>query len=156
MECRTKVGTVFSKHFSMVRRPNLVLTSLKSASKMRIYLLFCLPKSSFGRHKVVTKIVASQKTNTSPRMLLSFVIILQSCYKDSSIAENQHIASNATIFCNHLAKLLQKIVASQKPTHRMRLSFVTILQSYAPQTKIFKNRKTFPTVVLSTFQGCEY
>jgi hypothetical protein len=35
---------------------------------------------------------------------------------------------HATIFCNHLAK------------------------AYAPQTKIFENRKTFPTVVLSTFQ----
>ena len=35
--------------------------------------------------------------------------------------ENQHIASHATIFCNHLAKLLQKIVASQKPntSHHM-------------------------------------
>jgi hypothetical protein len=42
--------------------------------------LFILPKSSFGEHKVVTKIVASHKTH--------------------------HIASHvATIFCNHLAKI---------------------------------------------------
>ncbi len=43
--------------------------------------------------------------------------------------KNQHFASHvATIFCNHLAKLLQKIIASQKtqhiqekPTHHMML-----------------------------------
>jgi hypothetical protein len=38
--------------------------------------------------------------------------------KDSSIPENQHIASShATIFCNHLASLLQKLIASQKNQH---------------------------------------
>jgi hypothetical protein len=31
--------------------------------------------------------------------------------------KNQHIASHATIFCNHLAKLLQKIMASHKNQH---------------------------------------
>ncbi len=35
-----------------------------------------------------------------------------------------------TIFCNHLANLLQKIIASQKPiNHMLLLSFVIILQS---------------------------
>ena len=40
------------------------------------------------------------------------------------------ITSHATIFCNHLAKLLQKIIASQKTntSHRMLLSFVKTLQ----------------------------
>jgi hypothetical protein len=86
-----KVGTVFSKHFSMVPRPNIVLTPLKVPRKDTPDLLFYLPKSSFGGHKVVTK--------------------------DHSIARNQHIASQcdvATIFCNHLANILQKIVASQE------------------------------------------
>ncbi len=88
-EGRTKVGTVFSKSFSMVRRPNRVLTPLKKNRKDTPNLLFSLPKSSFGEHKVVTK--------------------------DSSIPEHQHIAWHvATIFCNHLAKLLQKIIACQK------------------------------------------
>jgi hypothetical protein len=47
-------------------------------------------------------------------LLLSFLIILQSCYKRSASQKNQHIASHvAMIFCNHLAKLLQKIIASK-------------------------------------------
>jgi hypothetical protein len=41
----------FSIDFSMARSPNRVLTPLKSASKIRIFLLFLLPKSSFGRDK---------------------------------------------------------------------------------------------------------
>ena len=72
------------------------------------------------------------------QLLLSFVIILQSCYKRLIASQkDQHITHVATIFCNHLAKMLQKIVAFQKtqqcPTHRiahaMLLSFVVILQS---------------------------
>ena len=68
------------------------------------------------------------------RMLSSFVMILQACYKkiasvgpthhavlssfvsscklvtkDSSNRNHRNSASHATIFCNHLAKLLQKI-----------------------------------------------
>jgi hypothetical protein len=45
----------------------------------------------------------------------------------------------ATIFCNHLVKLLQKIVASlEKPTHRMLLSFVIILQSLCSPNEDFR------------------
>ncbi len=158
---------------------------------------------------------ASQKKNTSHHMLLlSFVIILQSCYKrQQHLRTTQHITSmllsprnhripiyrfclqtafrarmrifksgisgsDATIFCNHLANSLQKIVASQKTEHMLLSAtiFCIILQScykmisstaqtqrsnaiflsscklFAPQTKIFENRKTFRTVVLSTFQ----
>jgi hypothetical protein len=95
--------------------------------------------------------------------MLSFVIILQSCYKNHSIPETQHIASHAifcnhlakllqkiiasqknqhiashAIFCNHLAKLLQKIIASQKPntSHRM-LSFVIILERLCSPNEYF-------------------
>ncbi len=63
-------------------------------------------------------------------MLLSFVIILQSCYKRSQRIQKTNTSQHATIFCNHLAKLLQKIIASRKPTHHsLLLSFVIILQS---------------------------
>ena len=44
-EQKMKCG--FSKHFSTVRGPNWVLTSLKSARKSVFHLLFILPKSSF-------------------------------------------------------------------------------------------------------------
>jgi len=44
-----KMKSEFSTDFLMVRSPNQVLTPLKSASKIRIYLLFIRPKSSFGR-----------------------------------------------------------------------------------------------------------
>jgi hypothetical protein len=63
-------------------------------------------------------------------MCCSYYLLKSSCKvvtKDHSIPETQHIASHGdTIFCNHLAKLLQKIIASQKtntslgkPTHHM-------------------------------------
>ncbi len=113
----------------------IILQSYKRIQEYRISL--------WSSCKVVTKIIASKKTNNSKKthnipetntslktqpipetptktsthhkLLLSFVIILQSCYKKSSMPENQHIASHvATIFCNHLAKLLQKIIASLK------------------------------------------
>jgi len=42
----------FSMEFSTIRSPNRVLTTLKSASKIRILSLFLLPKSSFGRVKI--------------------------------------------------------------------------------------------------------
>ncbi len=62
--------------------------------------------------------------------ILSFVSILQSCYKRSQHPRNQHIASHvATIFCNHLAKLLQKIIASNKTnTSHDSTNFVIVLQ----------------------------
>jgi hypothetical protein len=34
------------------------------------------------------------------------------------------IDSHATIFCNHLANLLQKIIASQKPTHHITVATI--------------------------------
>ncbi len=65
-----------------------------------------------------------------------------SCRRLHSIPENQHITSHVTtIFCNHLAKLLRKIVASQKPTcHMLLLSFVSSCKVNAPQTKILDCR----------------
>ena len=38
--------------------------------------------------------------------------------------KNQHIHCYAMIFCNHLAKLLQKIVASQKTQHIHRMAML--------------------------------
>ncbi len=48
------------------------------------------------------------------RMMLSFVIILQSCDKRASHLRNTSTSHVATIYGIHLAKLLQKIVVSQK------------------------------------------
>jgi hypothetical protein len=67
-------------------------------------------------------------------MLSSFVIILQSCYKKIVASQNpKHHITVATIFCNHLANLLQRLHESK---HHMP-SFVIILQS---NTKIASNR----------------
>jgi len=49
-EQKMKYG--FRLTFSMVSGPHGVLTSLKSASKSGFHLLFILPKSSFGEHKI--------------------------------------------------------------------------------------------------------
>ncbi len=75
------------------------------------------PKSSFREHKLY-------KTIT----------------KESRIPWNStsHVA---TIFCNHLAKLLQKIVASHETAHHMLLlSFVIILQSVTKDSRIPENQ----------------
>ena len=53
-----------------------------------------------------------RKTNTS-ELLLSFVHLAKLLQKIIASQKNQHIRID-TIFCNHLAKLLQKIIASQK------------------------------------------
>ncbi len=50
-----KIGRAFSMQFSLPRSPNRVLTPLKSTSKMHARTLFCLPKSSFGEHKLPKK-----------------------------------------------------------------------------------------------------
>ncbi len=47
-----KIGRAFSMQLSMPRSPNRVLTHLKVLRKRTPDLLFCLPKSSFGEHKV--------------------------------------------------------------------------------------------------------
>ena len=63
--------------------------------------------------------------------------------------KNQHIASHvATIFCNHLAKLLQKIVASQK-TNTIQPSAT---RPHFGQTCLFTN---FPNI-LTTIRGSEF
>jgi len=93
--------------------------------------LFGLPKSSFGERKVATK--------------------------DHRIAENStsHVA---TLFCNHLAKLLQKFIASQKTSpHMLLLSFVIILHSLcSPNEDFGRPNQPFRVRFRSTFQGCEY
>ena len=51
----------------MVRSPNRVLTPLKSVSKIRISsfvtVLFLLPKSSFGRDKILNNVNTTQLLN---------------------------------------------------------------------------------------------
>jgi hypothetical protein len=118
--------------------------------------IFC-ESSKIHLAKLLQKIIASQKTNTSPSHVAT-IFCESSCKvvtKDSSIPENpkhhSHVATIfcessckvvtkdssipekpthvATIFCYHLAKLLQKIVATQKNQHMLLLSFVIILQS---------------------------
>ena len=57
----------------------------------------------------------------------------------------------ATIFCNHLAKLLQKIIASHKQIHHMLLlSFVIILQSC--YKRIVASQKTNTSHVMAISQ----
>ena len=78
--------------------------------------------------KLLQKIIVSRKPTHLIMLLRSFVIILQSCYNDHSIPEKPtHVA---TIFCNHLVKLLQKIIVSRKTnTSHHTPCFVIILQS---------------------------
>ncbi len=80
-----KIGSIFSMNFSMVSCPNLVLTSVKSTSKRPTQSFVRPSKSSFGRHKVVTKDhgIPENQHIASYSMLLSFVIILQSRHKRS-------------------------------------------------------------------------
>ncbi len=90
------------------------------------YLLYHLAK-------LLKKVVASQKNKTNQwnkrMLLLSFVSSCKVVTKEHSIPET-NTSHVATIFCYHAAKLLQKLIAYQKPTHRMLLlSFVIMLQS---------------------------
>ncbi len=66
-------------------------------------------------------------------LLLSFVSSCKVVTKDHSIPEKPtHRITIATIFCNHLANLLQKIAASQKNQHiasHVATIFCIILQS---------------------------
>ena len=121
--------------FSSNRRPNLVLTPFKKCSKRRSEFFFGFRKSSFGEHKVVTKDHSIQE-NPTHRITSHVATIFcnrlaKLLQKIITSQKNQHIASHiATIFCNHLAKLLQKIITSQKTnTSELLLSFVIILQS---------------------------
>ncbi len=63
------------------------------------------------------KISQHPRKPTHHMLLLIFVIILQSCYKRSQHPRKTSTSHVATIFCNHLAKLLQKIIAPQKNQH---------------------------------------
>jgi hypothetical protein len=88
LDCRTNVWERFSKYLSKGEY-SIWATLLWN------YFETAFPnvRSDFqnfrlGSIKFLQKIVSSQKTNTSPRMLLSFVIILQSCYKRSSQETN--------------------------------------------------------------------
>ncbi len=180
-------------------------------------MFFGFRKSSFGEHKVVTKdssipekpthhpthritccyqgnmqlkhsTTCDSRARWKPAITYDFHArlpwiqkIVASCYyllyhlakllqKIVASQKNQHITC-CYYLLYHLAKLLQKIVASQKnqhipehiASHACVLYCKPILQQlYArrrrsgdSQTKIFENLKTFRTVVLSTFQGCE-
>ncbi len=94
-------------------------------AKSRNFLFATLPKRSsaiqnlrLGSIKLLQKIIASQKNqHIASQLLPSFVIILQSCYKRWQHTRKTNTSHRATIFCNHLAKLLQKMVASQKNQH---------------------------------------
>ena len=120
----------FSIESSMVSSQNRVLTPLKRTSKTII--------SSFVRPSKI------------------FVWGAQSCYKKLIAPQkNQNIASShAIIFCNHIAKLLQKIMASQKPNtshNRMPLSFVIILQSCYKRSQHPRKTKTSHHMLLLSF-----
>jgi hypothetical protein len=83
---RTNIWERIFEVISNERSPNRVLTLEKVLRKCVPKRSFGHPKSSFGEHKVVTK--------------------------DNIIPENQHIAC-CDYLCNHLVKLLQKIIASE-------------------------------------------
>ena len=138
-----------SQHFRVLFRSR-ELTSLKSASKSILKHWFGVPKSSFGRHKLVTKdhSIPENPTHRITYCYYLLLIILQSCYKDHSIQENQHIASHA-IFCNHLAKLLQKIIASQTtPTHRLTCQPSATHQRFGQTARLFTN---YPNISMLSF-----
>jgi uncharacterized protein (UPF0147 family) len=125
------------------------LTSEKSFENPDFIFCQSFQNLHLGGVKLLQKIIASQKTNTSPDMLLlSFVIILQSCYKGSSIPENQRIASHGIALLLSCVIILQsfstKIVASQKTNtspDMLLLSFVIILQSCYKDSSIPENQR---------------
>ncbi len=100
------VATIFCNHLAKLLQK--IRASQKNQHIMLLLSFVIILQSCYKRSE------HPRKPNTSHHMLLlSFVIILQSCYKRSEHPRKptHHVA---TIFCNHLAKLLQKIIASQK------------------------------------------
>jgi hypothetical protein len=79
-------------------------------------LAHCGPRSRKQRRYRTRESSTGIRENQHHMLLLSFVIILQSCYK-RSWHPRKPTSHAATIFCNHLAKLLQKIMASEKNQH---------------------------------------
>ena len=85
-------------------------------------------------------------------MLLSFVVILQSCHKRSSHPRKTN-TSHVAIFCSHLAKLLQKIIASHKsnPSHRIACDSCEYGQIFAsPYRRGYFSQMLFPTWITSS------
>jgi hypothetical protein len=72
---------VFEALFKGVSTRIWATNNWKSIRKSGTHFLFLLPKSSFGEHKVVTKDSSIPEKPTHRMLLLSFVLILQSCYK---------------------------------------------------------------------------
>ncbi len=78
-------------------------------------------------------------------LLLSFVIILQSCYKDHRKPNTSYVA---TIFCNHLCKVVTKIIAPKNPAHTSRRQLVPFFR----QSPFRTFRQTCqPGFVVNTF-----
>ena len=69
-----KMKSGFSKHFSTVRGPNWVLTPLESTRKSGFHLLFLLPTSSFGEHKL-----ACVSTQQSGRFTMESKMMEKKC-----------------------------------------------------------------------------
>ncbi len=65
-ESGTKDEMCIFDDFSIVRSPQLVLKPLKITSNIRTYLLFSLPKSSFGGHKPWISITSACPIVCSP------------------------------------------------------------------------------------------
>ena len=65
----------------------------------------------------------------------------------------------ATILFNHLAKLLQKIIASQKnqniASHVATILCIILQSFYSPNEDLRRPDKPFGVTFRSTFQGCE-
>jgi competence protein ComGF len=66
---------------------------------------------------LLQKIVASQENQHIASHATIFCNQLAKVLQKIVAYENQHITSHATIFCNQLANVLQKIVASQENQH---------------------------------------
>jgi hypothetical protein len=129
-EQKMKCG--FSMEFSTIRSPNRVLTTLKSASKIRIYLLFILPKSSFGKGKVVTKdrSIPEKVRNPSHCMMLSFESSCKVVTKDSSIPEKP------------TQRMMLSFVSSCKVVTKDRIHQIIALQSAVGNSPPFGNEST--------------
>jgi hypothetical protein len=99
--------------------PNRVLTLGKCFENAFPNVRSAIQNLRLGSIKLLQKITTSRKPTHRITccyyLLYHLAKLLQ---KIVASQKNQHIASHvATLFCNHLAKLLQKIEASQKNQH---------------------------------------
>ncbi len=62
----------------------------------------------------------------------------------------------ATIFCNHLAKLLQKIIASQKNQHTPLACYYIFAKFMLPKRRFWMAERTFGNAFSKYFSKGEY